>query len=208
MSGDAGHLTDSGDKWVKPKHPFIAGGDARCVVCNQPESNAGHPPLEHEAPDVLPTLDEQMSAAVTRSVALSRDIASRSRKDWTREQWVAEAEEIMNDIDGSVLALLNGHILALFEELNDLRRRIESGKALRTVDLRTILRATPVIAAAQEWLKTNEALWNEADGGKGVGEIPNSPHFRPSVTAIAQLQAAITEYNAAEEADGNVSEPG
>jgi len=52
---------------------------------------------------------------------MRRQIALGDRKKWTREQWVAEAEEIMNDPYGSVNMLLNGHIMAIFEELHLLR---------------------------------------------------------------------------------------
>jgi len=43
------------------------------------------------------------------------------RLGWTREQWIADAQRLMNDPDGSVLDLVNGHVYALLAELKELR---------------------------------------------------------------------------------------
>lgn len=200
MSGEAGHLTDEGDKWVRPKHPFVAGDDGRCMVCNQPESNAGHPPLPEEAPPYA-TSEEQMEEAVGNMRRMFNTVQQVDRTGWTRAQWVAEAEVIMDDIDGSVLALLNGHVLAMLEELRDLRRRNESSKALRTFDMQTVLRTSPVINAAQNWLTARE----EAADGAGVADIPGSENFLKSMKATEALEQAVWTYNAiieTEEAGG------
>jgi len=198
VTGEPGHWQE--DHWVLDKHPFELGVDNRCTECGQPESNASHPPLPEEEP-VRESLDDQMTRAIGNMKRLGGEVVLVDRTGWTREQWVAEAEEIMDDIDGSVLALLNGHIMAVFEELHDLRRRNLSAKALRTFDMQTVLRVSPVITAAQNWLTANEALWNEADGGKGVAGIPESPNFKPSVKAIKDLEQAVRTYNAIVEAE-------
>jgi hypothetical protein len=118
--GEPGHWQE--DKWVLDKHPFELGVNNRCTECGMPESNAAHPPLPHEAP--RPSLDDQMVEAVGNMGRLHNEVMQVDRKGWTRRQWVDEAEEIMGDIDGSVLTLLNGHILAIFKELHELRREL------------------------------------------------------------------------------------
>lgn len=44
------------------------------------------------------------------------------RAGWTRQQWLEDADRLMNDIDGSVLSLVNGHVIALLDEVAELRR--------------------------------------------------------------------------------------
>lgn len=67
---------------------------------------------------------QQMSEVFRSENELRRKVGLGERKGWTREQWVAEAEEIMNDTFGSVTLLLNGHIMAIFEELHALREQV------------------------------------------------------------------------------------
>ena len=189
MTGEPGHWQE--DHWVLDKHPFELGVDNRCTECGQPESNASHPPLPEEEP-VRESLDEQMSRAIGNMRRLSGEVVLVDRKDWTREQWVAEAEEIMDDIDGSVMSLLNGHINALFEELHDLRNRNLSMKAIRTVDLRTILRLTPVVDAAQEFVTARRAFIREGESVELVKWI---------ATTTGQLETAVNAYAAILEAE-------
>lgn len=35
------------------------------------------------------------------------------RTGWTDEQWIADAERLMEDPDGSIMSLVNGHVMAL-----------------------------------------------------------------------------------------------
>ena len=76
------------------------------------------PPASESRPRVA-----QMSEVLRSENELRRRVALGERGRWTREEWVAEAEEIMNDPFGSVSMLLNGHIMAIFEELHELRER-------------------------------------------------------------------------------------
>ena len=54
--------------------------------------------------------------------ALSRQMAERAaslavdRRDWTHEQWVEDAERLMDAVDGAVTSLVNGHVMALLTE--------------------------------------------------------------------------------------------
>lgn len=71
-----------------------------------------------------PSLDDQMVEAVRnqmKHVAASHAV---DRRGWTRDQWVADAEKLMGDLDGSVMDLKNGHVLALLEELHELRKAV------------------------------------------------------------------------------------
>lgn len=173
--GPPGHWQD--DKWVLDKHPFVAGMHNRCTKCGQPESNANHPPLPEEAPvPIRQSLDDQMADAIGEMAKLTIDVRRRPRQEWTRAEWVAEAEEIMDDIHGSVVSLINGHVTALISEVHDLRRRNQSMQALRTVDLRTILRLTPVVDATQKWVAADST--------------PDA------VKAIAAMENAVRDYNA------------
>lgn len=69
----------------------------------------------------VPSRERQMADVLRAENEMRRQVALGDRKGWTREQWIAEAEEIMNDPYGSVNMLLNGHVMALFEELHILR---------------------------------------------------------------------------------------
>jgi hypothetical protein len=40
------------------------------------------------------------------------------RTGWTDEQWVEDARRLMGDLDGSVLDLVNGHVLALLRTVD------------------------------------------------------------------------------------------
>lgn len=43
------------------------------------------------------------------------------RHGWTRARWVEDAERLMDEVDGAVTSLVNGHIFALLEEIRVLR---------------------------------------------------------------------------------------
>ena len=42
------------------------------------------------------------------------------RTGWTDDQWIADARQLMGDIEGSVLDLLNGHVMAMLRRLDEL----------------------------------------------------------------------------------------
>lgn len=81
-----------------------------------------------------PTLDEQAAdalAAQMRHVAASH-ARMVERGGWSRQQWIADAEQLMHDVDGSVLSLVNGHVTALIDEVRALQRGM-----LRIMDITT-----------------------------------------------------------------------
>jgi hypothetical protein len=60
-----------------------------------------------------PSTEDQMSLAMK---AMASHVARSERVDrtgWTDDQWIADAQRLMDDLDGSVLSLVNGHVLAL-----------------------------------------------------------------------------------------------
>lgn len=72
----------------------------------------------------MTNIDDQMREALNRQ----RDhvIASYhvDRRGWSRAEWVADAQRLMSEPDGSVMDLVNGHILALLAEVEQLRAQL------------------------------------------------------------------------------------
>lgn len=59
-------------------------------------------------------------------IARQRDHVNAShrvdRRGWTDEQWIDDARQLMGDIDGSVLDLVNGHVMALIRAVEAARK--------------------------------------------------------------------------------------
>lgn len=58
-------------------------------------------------------IDALMGQALRAQGHHVRESHAINRRGWTQDQWVEDAQRLMNDPDGSVLALLNGHATAL-----------------------------------------------------------------------------------------------
>lgn len=43
-----------------------------------------------------------------------------NRKGWTNQQWIDDARRLMNEIDGAVTSLLNGHVITMLSRLEEL----------------------------------------------------------------------------------------
>ena len=72
----------------------------------------------------MTNLDDQMAEAVRHQrehIAASMAV---DRRGWTRQQWIDDAERLIGDLHGSVLDLVNGHVLALLAEIHDLKARV------------------------------------------------------------------------------------
>lgn len=56
-----------------------------------------------------------------RTFKLAASSAQVDRQGWTEGQWIADAERLMSEIDGSAACLLNGHVMALQSRLARVR---------------------------------------------------------------------------------------
>lgn len=62
-----------------------------------------------------PSLDDQMGLAVRAMAHHAGESWRTDRTGWTDQQWIEDAERLMDDIDGSVSSLVNGHVIALLQ---------------------------------------------------------------------------------------------
>ncbi len=46
-----------------------------------------------------------------------------NRSGWSDDEWVDNARKLMNDIDGSVLDLVNGHVTAMLRKIDALEKK-------------------------------------------------------------------------------------
>lgn len=74
------------------------------------------------------------------------------RSGWTRRQWIDDAERLMSDLDGSIVALVNGHVIALLDEVEALGDRV-SASGLEFDDL---VRA--VLNSRYQWIRLDDAV--------------------------------------------------
>lgn len=58
---------------------------------------------------------DQMAAAVHRQMAAAQRSAWIDRRGWTQEQWIEDADRLMNEIDGAITSLVNGHVMTLLD---------------------------------------------------------------------------------------------
>lgn len=87
-----------------------------------------------------PSLDDQMPAAIRAQRDHVQEAHAVDRHGWTQEQWVEDAQRLMDHMDGSVLSLLNGHAVALIAaakergklraERDQLAAKVEAARAL------------------------------------------------------------------------------
>lgn len=64
-----------------------------------------------------------MAEAIQRQMAHVQRSAWIDRRGWTDQQWIDDARSQMGDIDGSILDLVNGHVMALLRRLDELEGR-------------------------------------------------------------------------------------
>lgn len=62
---------------------------------------------------------DQLAEAFRGQLAHAADSWKVDRRGWTRAQWIADVRRLFNDLDGSVLDLVNGHVQALLDEIDD-----------------------------------------------------------------------------------------
>lgn len=91
-------------------------------VCNR----CGYP-IAEPAPDyvrcgnahprIADLWDDQMAEAVQRQMQRAQASAFIDRRDWTDDQWIDDAERLMNEPDGAITSLVNGHVMALLRRV-------------------------------------------------------------------------------------------
>ena len=57
--------------------------------------------------------DDQMGLAIRAMAHHAGESWRTDRTGWTDQQWIEDAQRLMDDIEGSVTSLVNGHVLAL-----------------------------------------------------------------------------------------------
>ena len=64
----------------------------------------------------------QFEDAVARQMKRSRESMLVDRSGWTDEQWMEDAEKLMNELDGAITSLVNGHVMAVLRFRRNARR--------------------------------------------------------------------------------------
>jgi len=81
---------------------------------------------------------DELAQAFRRTEALGN--APVNRKGWTKKQWADDAERIMAHIDGSAMALMNGHVLGLISRIRELTpRTITTAEEIRELPALTVV---------------------------------------------------------------------
>lgn len=76
----------------------------------------------YEASQPEERYSEQMREAITRQLQQRTRSQHIDRTNWTRQQWIDDARALMEHIDGAITSLVNGHVMALLDEVADLRK--------------------------------------------------------------------------------------
>lgn len=58
-------------------------------------------------------MNDQMAEAVRRQRQRSRESMMVDRRGWTDAQWVMDAQRLMDEPDGAITSLVNGHVMAM-----------------------------------------------------------------------------------------------
>lgn len=75
----------------------------------------GCSPLAGRKVGTVSEMTDQMAEAVKRQMAAMDRSYRTDRTGWTQEQWIEDADRLMNELDGAVTSLVNGHVLALLD---------------------------------------------------------------------------------------------
>lgn len=67
-------------------------------------------------------MGDQMAEAMRRQMAHAQRAAFVDRRGWSDDEWIADARSLMNDLDGAVTSLVNGHVLALLRRADQMER--------------------------------------------------------------------------------------
>jgi len=64
-------------------------------------------------------MSDQMVEAVKRQMEHAHDSMMVNRRGWTDQQWIEDAARLMNELDGAITSLVNGHVLAMLRALGE-----------------------------------------------------------------------------------------
>jgi hypothetical protein len=74
-------------------------------------------------PDQM-ALSDQMAEAYRNQMEHIAKSMRINRTGWTLKQWTTDAHKQFNELDGTIMSLNNGHITALFREIEALERAL------------------------------------------------------------------------------------
>ena len=72
-------------------------------------------------PRIPDLIGDPMTEAVHRQFQRARESAHVDRTGWTDDQWIDDAERLMNEPDGAITSLVNGHVMALLRRVAERR---------------------------------------------------------------------------------------
>lgn len=75
-------------------------------------------------PDKIAELLGGSDSLMGGRILLRNKVLVRDRKGWTRQEWVDDAREVMEHQHGSVEALLDGHVRALFSFAEEVEEQV------------------------------------------------------------------------------------
>lgn len=67
----------------------------------------------------MQSIDDPMREAIRYQLYHVAAAHRVDRRGWTRQQWIDDARRLFNDLDGSVVSLVNGHVSAMLAELDE-----------------------------------------------------------------------------------------
>lgn len=132
-------------------------------------------------------VSSEMADAIARQMAHAKASHQVDRRGWTDEQWIEDAIRLMGDLEGSVLDLLNGHVMALIKAVEAARKirihHVSADKVIHTAH-----------RGACDALCGNPTDPNVPDLGNGwcewCYEFDHSPMMRGSLQALDPLGRA------------------
>jgi len=62
-------------------------------------------------------MTDQMTEVVRRQIRRAHESMLVDRRGWTDKQWIADARRLMNEPDGAITSLVNGHVMAMLRML-------------------------------------------------------------------------------------------
>lgn len=64
-------------------------------------------------------MSDQTAEVMRRQLARSRESMLIDRRGWTDAQWVTDAQRLMDEPDGAITSLVNGHVDAMLRIIRE-----------------------------------------------------------------------------------------